>query len=212
MAQDGNARPDRDSAPTAHDREISRILDAWNVGDRDALDEIILLVQDDLKAVARRQMAQESPGHTLQPTALVHEAYLRLKRRRTVQIANRVQLFAVLAEIMRRILVDHARRKRTARHGGGVPPVSLDEVCGVATRVNVDLVALDDALKDLASVAPRQHEVVKLNYFAGLTYEEISELLGVSRVTVKRDLKAARIWLLHELRQEGAVEHYDRAP
>ena len=187
-------------------REVNRLIDAWNRGERDALGRLISLILDDLRDLAQRYMARESSAHTLQPTALVHEAYLRLAGRRSVRIANRVQLFAVLAETMRRILVDHGRRKKTVRHGGGVPPVPLDEVCGVPIRVNVDLVELDDALKGLASVAPRQHEVVQLNYFAGLNHEEIATLLEVSPVTVKRDLKVARIWLLHELRGGGYVD------
>lgn len=182
--------------------DIDKLLDDLSVGDRAALDDLMPLILDDLKSLARIYMSRESEGHTLQPTALVHEAYLRLAGRRRLSIANRVQLFAVLAETMRRILVDHGRRKRAARNGGGVKPLALDEICAVRLHVDVDIVALDDALKDLASVAPRQHDVIQLNYFAGLNQEEISCLLGVSPVTVKRDLKAARMWLLHALRRD----------
>ena len=189
---------------TAH--EVTRLLDAWSSGDAGALDALLPLVMGDLRRLAGIYMSRESSGHTLQPTALVHEAYLRLVGRRTVRIASRIQLFAVLAETMRRILVDHGRRKKTMRHGGGMRPVSLDEICGVSERVDIDIVALDDALRDLEALAPRQCRVVKLNYFAGLSQEEIAPLLEVSPVTVKRDLKAARIWLLHELRRTGAAD------
>ena len=156
------------------------------------------LVMDELRALASGYMARESPSHTLQPTALVNEAYLRLAGRRTLRLENRVQLFAVLAETMRRILVDHARRKRAARHGGGIPPLSL-EALDLPDHVDTDLVDLDGALEDLASFAPRQSEAVKLSYFAGLNLEEIAAVLGVSPITVRRDLKAAKIWLLAEL-------------
>lgn len=181
-------------------RDVTELLAAWSDGDRQALDQLVPLVMDDLRALARAYMANESPGHTLQPTALVNEAFLRLTERRTVQLENRVQLFAVLAELMRRILVDHARRKKAARHGGGKPPLPLEAALGLPIKTDVDLVALDDALKDLASFAPRQSEAVTLSYFGGLTFDEIAAVLEVSEATVKRDLKAAKIWLLHELR------------
>ncbi len=185
-------------------QEVTELLDAWSAGDHRALDQLMPLVIDDLRALARAYMARESPGHTLQPTALVNEAYLHLAGRREVQLKSRVQLFAVLAEAMRRILVDHARRKKAARHGGGTPPLPLEEALGLPVRVDVDLVALDDALKDLAGLAPRRSEVVKLSYFGGLSFDEIAAVLEISPTTVKRDLKAAKIWLLHELRTGGA--------
>ena len=187
-------------------RDVTELLDAWSAGDSRALDDLMPLIMGDLRALARGYMRRESPGHTLQPTDLVHEAYLRLAGRRKVRLASRVQLFSVLAEMMRRILVDHARRKRAARHGGGIPPVPLDEVCGLPVRVDVDLLALDEALNELASFAPRRYEVVKLSYFAGLNFDEIAAVVDVSPTTVKRDLKAARLWLLHELRQQDEEE------
>ncbi len=184
-------------------QEVTALLDAWGGGDPRALDQVMPLVVDELRALARGYMARESPGHSLQPTALVNEAYLRLAGRRTVQLENRVQLFAVLAQTMRRILVDHARRKRAARHGGGKPPLSL-EALDLPVRVDADLLALDDALEDLASFAPRQSDALQLSYFGGLNLEEIATVLGVSVITVRRDLKAAKIWLLAELRGEPA--------
>jgi RNA polymerase sigma factor (TIGR02999 family) len=190
--------------PEMGGREVTELLDAWSSGDRQALDRLVPLVIDDLRALARAYLARERPGHTLQPTALVNEAFLRLIGRRKVQIEGRVQFFAVLAQTMRRILVDHARRKKAARHGGGAPPVPIEEVWGLPVRRDVDLIALDDALTDLASFAPRQAEAVQLSYFAGLTFDEIALALEVSPVTVQRDLKAAKMWLLQELqRQEG---------
>ncbi len=183
-------------------REVTQLLDAWSSGDRQALDQLMPLVIGDLRALARGYMAREGPGHTLEPTALVHEAYLRLAGRRKVQMENRVQFFAVLAETMRRVLVDHARRKRAARHGGGKPPLPLEEAFGLPISVDVDLVALDDALKDLDELAPRQCKVVELSYFGGLSFDQISLLLEVSPATVKRDLKTAKIWLLRELKRD----------
>jgi len=187
-----------------HREEVTQLLEAWTGGDEAALERLVPLVIGDLRSLARAYMARESPGHTLQPTALVNEAFLRLVERRQLNLESRVQLFAVLAQTMRRILVDHARRKKAARHGGGMPPVPLDEVFHLPARVNVDLVALDDALKDLASFAPRQSQAVTLSYFGGLSFDEIAVKLDVSPTTVKRDLKAAKVWLLHELRASGA--------
>lgn len=182
-------------------QEVTRLLDAWSAGDRTALERLVPLVLPDLRNLARRYMARERPGHTLEPTALVHEAFLRLLGRRQVHLESRVQFFTVLAETMRHILVDHARKKKAARHGAGTPPVPLEEALGLPVRQDVDLVALDDALRELASFAPRQAETVHLSYFGGLTFDEIALALEVSPVTVKRDLKAARIWLLRQLRQ-----------
>lgn len=181
--------------------EVTALLDAWSAGDQGALNELMPLIVGDLRALAHGYMARENPGHTLQPTELVNEAYMRLAGRRSVRLQNRVQLFSVLAETMRRLLVDHARRKRAARHGGGVPPLSL-EALDLPKRVDTDLVALDEALKELAAIAPRQSEALKLSYFGGLTLEEIAAVLEVSVITVRRDLKAAKIWLLDALRED----------
>jgi RNA polymerase sigma factor (TIGR02999 family) len=183
--------------------EVTELLDAWSGGDRQALDRLVPLVIEDLRALARGYLGRESPGHTLQPTALVNEAFLRLLGRRRVQLESRVQFFAVLAQTMRRILVDHARRKKAARHGGGTPPVPIEEAWGLPVEHDVDLVALDEALTELVAFAPRQAEAVQLSYFGGLTFDEIALALEVSPATVQRDLKAARIWLLKKLRDGG---------
>ena len=190
----------------AEGQEVTRLLDAWSSGDRRALDQLMPLVIGDLRALARSYMAREGPGHTLEPTALVHEAYMRLAGRRKVQMANRVQFFAVLADTMRRILVDHARRKKAARHGGGTPPIPIEEVFGLPIAVDVDLVALDFALKDLATFAPRQSQAVELSFFGGLTFDQIALSLEVSPATVKRDLKTAKIWLLRELKRDQRAD------
>jgi len=182
-------------------REVTQLLDAWSAGDRQALDRLVPLVMGDLRALARAYMARENPGHTLQPTALVNEAFLRLIGRREVQIESRVQFFAVLAQAMRRILVDHARRKKAARHGGAARPVPLEEAWELPVETDVDLIDLDHALQDLAGFAPRQAQAVELSYFGGLTFDEIALALDVSPVTVKRDLKAAKVWLLRELQR-----------
>jgi len=184
--------------------DVTALLDAWSAGDSRALDQLMPLVIGDLRALARAYMARENPGHTLEPTALVNEAYLRLAGRRTVRFESRVQFFAVLAETMRRVLVDHARRKKAARHGSGEPPVPLEKALGLPISVDVDLVALDDALKDLAAFAPRQSQAIELSFFGGLTFDEIALALAVSPATVKRDIKTAKIWLLRELKRSAA--------
>jgi RNA polymerase sigma factor (TIGR02999 family) len=183
--------------------EVTRLLDAWSGGDRQALDRLVPLVLEDLRALARAYLAREREGHTLQPTALVNEAFLRLLGRRQVQLESRVQLFAVLGQTMRRVLVDHARRKKAARHGGGTPPLPIEEALGLPVRYDVDLVALDEALTELAGFAPRQAEAIQLSYFGGLTFDEVALALEVSPATVQRDLRAARIWLLKELQSRG---------
>ena len=181
--------------------ELTALLDAWSAGDRRALDQLIPLILDDLHALARAYMARDQTPHSsLQPTALVNEAYLRLAGRRRVDVESRVQLFRLLAQTLRDILVDHARRKKAAKHGSGTPAVTLVDALGLTERADVDLVALDDALKDLASFAPRQANVVHLSYFGGLCQEEIAKALEISVATVRRDIQAARLWLLDELR------------
>ena len=182
--------------------EVTALLDAWSAGDRAAVHDLMPLVIDDLRALARGYMARETPGHTLAPTALVNEAYMRLAGRRKVQLENRVHFFSVLAQTMRQVLVDHARKRNAARRGSGERPVEFEEAFGLPIRNDLDLVALDDALSDLARLDPRQAEIVQLSYFAGLTYEEIAGNLELSVSTVRRDLKTAKMWLLRELRRD----------
>ena len=180
--------------------EVSELLDAWSGGNPQALSHLMPLVVDDLRQVAARYLSGEGPGHTLQPTALVNEVFLRLAGRRTVHWRNRAQFFAVAAEIMRRILVDHARRRRTERHGSGLVRVPLDDAIPLAED-DIDVVALDEALQHLETLDPRQAKIVELRYFAGLTIEETAEILDVSPMTVKREWKTARLWLFRELRR-----------
>ncbi len=179
--------------------QVTQILQNWTAGDPEALGRLMPLVFDDLRLIARRFMERESKAHTLQPTALVNEVYLRLKGRRTVRWQNRAQFFGFSAQLMRRILVDHARGLQTGKRGGGVGKISLDECAAESEMKPDDLVALDDALQDLAKLDLRQCHIVELRFFAGLTNEETAEALGVSATTVKREWRLARFWLYREL-------------
>jgi RNA polymerase sigma factor (TIGR02999 family) len=175
------------------------LLVAWGRGDQAALDQLIPLVHAELRRLARRQMSRERPGHTLQATALVNEAYLRLIDLRRVRWQDRAHFFAVSARLMRRILVDFARSRGYQKRGGGVPPVALDEALLLAREAGRDLVALDDALEALAALDARKSQVVELRFFGGLSVEESAEALHVSPDTVMRDWKLARVWLQREL-------------
>jgi RNA polymerase sigma factor (TIGR02999 family) len=181
------------------DAEITNLLIDWNHGDESALDRLIPVVYDELRRLAGRCMSQEGPGHTLQSTAVVHEAYLKLFDQQRVQWQNRTQFFAVAAQLIRRILVDHARGANAAKRGGAARKLSLDENLGVFESRDLDLVALDDAMVALARFDPQQSRVIELRFFAGLTIEETAETLGVSPTTVKRDWITAKAWLFNEL-------------
>jgi RNA polymerase sigma-70 factor (ECF subfamily) len=178
---------------------ITSLLVAWGHGDQGALDALAPLVQQELHRVAARQMAGERPGHILQPTALVNEVYLRLVNRHDVEWQDRAHFFAVAARIMRRILVDAARNRGRAKRGGDALQVSLAEVPDMAVPTTQNLVALDDALKTLESLDPRQSQVVELRFFGGLSLEEAAEALHVSVGTVRRDWSLAQAWLYREL-------------
>lgn len=178
---------------------VSQLLQRWSKGDRDALDQLTPLVYDELRRMARRYMRQQPVGHTLQTTALIHEAYLRLIGQAEKRWENRVHFFGVAAQAMRHILVDYARARQTAKRGGGAQQVSLDEALVVSPKGNDDLVALNDALEALAALDQRQSQVVELRFFGGLTEEEISQVLQVSTRTVRSDWRLARSWLLREL-------------
>jgi len=175
------------------------LLLAWNRGEPEALDALLPLVYDELRRLAARYMRQEHPGHTLQATALVNEAYLRLIAIHEVEWQNRAHFFAMAARLMRRILVDSARARGYQKRGGGAPVLSLDEALVVPINADEDLVALDHALSALAELDPRKSDVVEMRFFGGLTLDETAEALHVSRETVKRDWKMARLWLLREL-------------
>jgi RNA polymerase sigma factor (TIGR02999 family) len=178
---------------------VTELLLAWGDGDVSALDQLIPLVHGELRHIASRYMAGERVGHTLQPTALVNEVYLRLVDIEHVRWENRAHFMAVAARLMRRVLVDFARSRRYQKRGGGRQRVALDEALVVDVGRGHDLLALDDALDELARVDTRQSEIVVMRFFAGLTVEEIAGVLGISIATVMRDWKVAKAWLLREL-------------
>lgn len=187
-----SAIPDRPS-------DATELLQAWGRGDRRALDELMPLVQNELRKLARGHMGRERRGHSLQATALVNEVFLRLIDGKQVQWRNRAHFFAIAARLMRRVLVDSARSRKYQKRGGGAPVVSFDEALIVSPERSREIVALDDALTALADVDPRKSQVVELRYFGGLSVEDTAEALDVSADTVKRDWRLARAWLLREL-------------
>jgi RNA polymerase sigma factor (TIGR02999 family) len=186
------------SEPPAQD-DVTGLLDAWAGGDRTALDRLLPLVENELHRLAHRYLQRERAGHTLQTTALVNEAYLRLVDQRHGRWQNRAHFFAIAAQMMRRILIDHARRIAYAKRGGGSRPASLDEACVIADERAGELVALDEALRSLARVDDRKSRVVELRYFGGLSVEETAEVLGVHPDTVTRDWRRAKAFLRREL-------------
>ena len=179
--------------------DVSQLLEAWGAGDKTALERLMPLVYRELRYLARRQMRRERSNHSLQATELVNEAYLRLVQQRAAQWQHRAQFFAVAASIMRRILVDHARRSHYQKRGGGAVRMSLDEVDLVSAAPAEQIVALDGALEALEAVDQRKSQVVELRYFAGLSIEEIAHVLSVSPVTVKRDWALAKTWLYRHM-------------
>ena len=187
-------RPTRDLVD-----DITGLLVAWGHGDEAALQQLIPLVHRELHEIARRCLKGERPGHTLQPTALVNEAYLRLIDVRRVSWKNRTHFLAMSARLMRRVLVDFARSRHYQKRGGGAMKVSLDEAHAVATERGQDLVALDEALTALSAVDERKARVIEMRFFGGLTVEETADVLHVSRETVLRDWRLARAWLMQEL-------------
>jgi RNA polymerase sigma factor (TIGR02999 family) len=182
---------------------VTELLVALGRGDSSALDRLVPLVHDELRRLARRQMRRERDGHTLQTTALVNEAYLRLIDLTRVTLQDRAHFFAISARLMRRVLVDHARARGCLKRGGDADIVSLDAAVGVALERPADLVALDDALSALSVVDPRKGQVVEMRFFCGFSVEETAEALSVSPETVMRDWRLAKVWLLREL-QRGA--------
>jgi len=186
-------------------QNVTKLLAQWSNGDQGALEALIPLVYEELRRVARYYLKQEKQNHTLSSTALVHEAYLRLVNQKEVTWQNRAHFFAVAAQMMRRILVDHARRRGYAKRGGGAMTLALEEAVATPQRREIDLVALDDALDSLAKLDQRQSRMVELRFFGGLSIEETSEVLGVSMPTVKREWASARAWLYREI-SRGAVD------
>jgi RNA polymerase sigma factor (TIGR02999 family) len=180
-------------------KEITRLLVAWGEGDRSALEELAPLVHAELHRLAHHYMGRERPGHTLQTSALVNEAYIRLIDWKDVRWQNRAHFFAVSAQLMRRILVDFARDRQYLKRGGGALRVSLAEAASFAAGRGEDLVALDEALTALAEVDRRKGQVVEMRFFGGLSVREVAEVLKVSEETVMRDWRLAKVWLLREL-------------
>jgi RNA polymerase sigma-70 factor, ECF subfamily len=184
--------------------EITQLLAAWQAGERDADERLFAVLYGELRKIAARHRRKEAAHHSLQTTALVHEAYMRLARQDRMSWKSRGHFFAVASQAMRRVLVDHARRRKAARRGGGVPSSPLDAVV-LALESSADVVELDIALEKLARVEPRGAQVVDLRIFAGLTVPEVADVLEVSRATVEREWAAARAWLRRELDAGGGA-------
>jgi len=184
-------------------KEITQLLIAWGDGDQAALEELAPLVHSELHRLAHHYMSFERPGHTLQTSALINEAYIRLINWKNVQWQNRSHFFAVSAQLMRRILVDFARDRHYLKRGGGALQVSLAEAGALTVERSHDLLALDEALTALTDLDPRKGQMVELRFFGGLTVEEVAEVLKVSEETVIRDWRLAKVWLLRELGRGG---------
>jgi len=180
-------------------KDITGLLLKWGSGNREALDELTPLVYDELRQLAARHLRLEHPGHTLQSTALVHEAYLKLIDQQRVQWQHREHFFAVASQVIRHILVSHARAQNASKRGGGKTVLAFDESFAVAGRREMDLEALDDALEALSKIDPQQGRIVELRFFGGLSIEGTAKVLGISPATVKRDWNVARAWLHREL-------------
>jgi RNA polymerase sigma factor (TIGR02999 family) len=185
--------------------QVTELLVRWRGGDKAALDALMPLVYAELRRVAQHYLNNERPDHTLQSTALVHEAYVRLINQNFPQWQNRAHFFAVAAQLMRQILIDYARSHRASKRGGNVYKMALDDAEEQPQAVNVDIIALDDALKSLADMDAQQSRVVELKFFGGLSIEDTAEVLGVSPSTVKRDWVTARAWLYRELDRSAAT-------
>jgi RNA polymerase sigma-70 factor, ECF subfamily len=179
--------------------DITGLLTAWGKGDEDALSDLMPVVYPELRRVARKHLARGFPGQTLESAALVNEAYLKLIRAHDIRCENRLQFFALCAQIIRRILVDHARNRRYAKRGGGAVQIPIEETLLGTLTPGVEMLALNEALVSLSVVDPRKGRVVELRYFGGLSVAETAEVLGISPETAKRDWKMAKAWLLREL-------------
>jgi RNA polymerase sigma factor (TIGR02999 family) len=188
-----------ESKPKFATSELTRLLVEWSDGSQAALDALMPVVHAELQKLAHSFMRRENPAHTLQTTALVNEAYMRLIDQKNLQWQNRAHFFGIAANLMRQILIDHARRRVAAKHGGGAARISLDDVAEISEEKAGDLVALDEALRELAEIDPRRARVVELRYFGGLNNDEIAEVLSISVNTVMRDWNLAKVWLRREL-------------
>jgi len=191
---------------SASSHDVTQLLKAWSAGDEAALDKLVTLVYRELHRAARRYMAGERSEHTLQTTALINEAYLRLVDFQHISWRNRAQFFGICAQLMRRILVDFARARGSQKRGGDGSHLPLDETLIVSSEPRADLIALDDALKNLAAFDERKSRVIELRFFGGLSVQETAEVLRVSPETVKRDWRLAKVWLLRQFRNQKRYE------
>jgi RNA polymerase sigma factor (TIGR02999 family) len=189
--------------PPPSTTQINKLLASWGHGDPEARDELIPLIYKELRRIARRHLCHERPDHTLESAALVNEAYLRLVRQQAPEWENRAHFFGVAAQMMRHILVDHARSRRAAKRGAGSPRLSLDPEINLPQKPGVDLVALDGALSKLAALDPQQSRLVELRFFGGLSIEETAVVMGISPRTVERGWAAARAWLRLEMKKDA---------
>ena len=187
--------------PNDSPSQVTLLLSRWRAGDREALDALMPLVYEELRRLARHYLKQERPDHTLQSTALVHEAYVRLLGQNPPEWKSRAHFFGVAAKLMRQILVDHARGHRAAKRGGSSLKLTLNDGLVGRKGKDLNLLALDDALNNLARLSPQQCHIVELRFFSGLTIEDTSEVLGISTATVKRNWTTARAWLFREMNQ-----------
>jgi len=181
-------------------QDVTQMLERMRSGDGRAPDELLPIVYDELRRLAHGYMQNERADHTLQATALVHEAYMQLVDWKNVSWQNRAHFFAAAAQMMRKVLVDHAREKNALKRGGGIRTIALDEAVSFPVRTEIDLISLDDALIELAAFDPQQARIVELRFFAGLTIEEVAEALEISDSTVKRDWQIAKAWLFDRIR------------
>ncbi len=189
---------------TTSPKDVTLLLQKWGAGNQTAFEQLLPLVYDELRRLARSHLRHQAPNHSLQPTALVHEAYLRMVERESFSFENRAQFFGLAAQVIRGVLVDHARNHLAAKRGGAWQKVALEDALGVAQGKEVDLIALDDALRSLAAFDPHRSRVVELRYFGGLTIEETAEILKRSPASIKRDWSLARSWLYLELSKADA--------
>ena len=196
------------ATPLSHD--VTQLLEDWRNGDREALERLTPLVYAELRRIARRYLRGERANHTLQGTALVHEAFIRLVNQNNVEWQNRAHFFGIAARLMRQILVDHARKHAALRRGGGMADLSLAESAIFSTERAASLVALDDAMQALAKFDPRKSRIVELRYFAGLKIEEIGEVENIAVATVRRQLRTAEAWLHKEVMRDEQQETGDR--
>jgi RNA polymerase sigma factor (TIGR02999 family) len=180
-------------------RDFTQLLADWRNGDKEALDQMTPVLYEELRKLARHFLAAERPDHTLQPTALVHEAYLRLVDQHAVEWKNRAHFLGVAASMMRRILINHARAHHAAKREGFTQAIALEDALGVFSKPNVDMLELNHALQELTELDPQQGRVVELRYFGGLTIDETAEVMGISAATVKREWGTARLWLLQQI-------------